>query len=429
MTSDTYTTVFFVPMMLRSTSMLGSERAGPASSSASAGPFPMPEPMSPCRMGTSVRVAKYMNAPTTEEKRLARNELPPTDWLTHSEGIKRFVPGSPEQHAGDKHATDQQREDLLRQRPGRVQPLAAFAGIPGTEHRQPSAAHDEGNQRLMGEGEAQDDDRQCRQRQFPPLEAKPQPQRSPQARRERARHRPFPRKDSRPESGRLRRLAPIGEHQQAHHRGEEHHVLPKRTFDFDFGHLDCRLGLGLFLAPEDEVHGQPHDDAEAHRPDRPRHAQFHPEYPRGHDDGQDIDRRARVEERRGRAESRTARPDTAKERQHRAGTHGENGSGDRGDSVGHGLVRFGPQVTHHRGLVDECADAPGDEQGWDEAEEHMLLRVPFGQFEAFLEGVVKAGHSHRQEEQHQKEADKPGEDLEFAAPGRVDRWRHCRCHS
>ena len=57
------TSVFFVPMTLRMTSMFGSDRAGPASSSASAGPLPMPAPIRPCRIGTSVRVAKYMNAP------------------------------------------------------------------------------------------------------------------------------------------------------------------------------------------------------------------------------------------------------------------------------------------------------------------------------------------------------------------------------
>jgi hypothetical protein len=45
----------------------------------------------------------------------------------------------------------------------------------------------------------------------------------------------------------------------------------------------------------------------------------------------------------------------------------------------------------------------------------VLLRVPFGQFEAFLEGVVEARHPHRQEEEHQEQRGKPGEDLEFAA--------------
>ena len=52
-TSSTYTSVFFVPMTDRMTSMFGSDSAGPASSSASAGPVPMPAPSRPWRMGTS----------------------------------------------------------------------------------------------------------------------------------------------------------------------------------------------------------------------------------------------------------------------------------------------------------------------------------------------------------------------------------------
>jgi hypothetical protein len=37
----------------------------------------MPEPRRPCTMGTSVRVAKYMNAPATDAKKLAKNPVPP----------------------------------------------------------------------------------------------------------------------------------------------------------------------------------------------------------------------------------------------------------------------------------------------------------------------------------------------------------------
>ena len=47
----TKATVFFVPITLRITSMLGRLSAGPASSSASAGPLPMPAPSKPCRIG------------------------------------------------------------------------------------------------------------------------------------------------------------------------------------------------------------------------------------------------------------------------------------------------------------------------------------------------------------------------------------------
>ena len=45
------------------TSMFGKLNAGPASSSAKAGPLPMPAPIRPWRIGTSVSVAKYIKAP------------------------------------------------------------------------------------------------------------------------------------------------------------------------------------------------------------------------------------------------------------------------------------------------------------------------------------------------------------------------------
>ena len=86
-TKATYTAVFLAPIMLRKTSMLGKLNAGPAKRSANAGPLPMPEPINPCNIGTSVNVAKYINAATIEEKKFARNELPPTKASTNLEGI------------------------------------------------------------------------------------------------------------------------------------------------------------------------------------------------------------------------------------------------------------------------------------------------------------------------------------------------------
>ena len=71
--------VFFVPITLRMTSMFGSDSEGPAKSKAKAGPFPMPEDNNPCTIGTSVSVAKYINAPVKLAKKLDNNEFPPTD--------------------------------------------------------------------------------------------------------------------------------------------------------------------------------------------------------------------------------------------------------------------------------------------------------------------------------------------------------------
>ena len=92
-TSKTKTIVFFVPITDLITNMFGSDRAGPAKSSASAGPLPIPLLSNPCRIGTSVNVAKYIKAPATEENKLAPNEFPPTERLIHSDGINPSPPG------------------------------------------------------------------------------------------------------------------------------------------------------------------------------------------------------------------------------------------------------------------------------------------------------------------------------------------------
>ena len=55
----------------------------------------MPLPTSPCTIGTSVSVAKYMNAPETAANRLEATELPPTRLLIHSDGIIPSCPGRP----------------------------------------------------------------------------------------------------------------------------------------------------------------------------------------------------------------------------------------------------------------------------------------------------------------------------------------------
>ena len=55
---DTYAAVFLIPMIFRSTSMLGKLSAGPASSKARLGPLPIPASIKVFKIGTSVRVAK-----------------------------------------------------------------------------------------------------------------------------------------------------------------------------------------------------------------------------------------------------------------------------------------------------------------------------------------------------------------------------------
>jgi hypothetical protein len=46
-------------------------------------------------------------------------------------------------------------------------------------------------------------------------------------------------------------------------------------------------------------------------------------------------------------------------------------------------LAFRAEVLHHRVLADKHADGPGDEKGRDEAQQHMLARIPLGQLEGF----------------------------------------------
>ena len=79
--------VFLVPITPRITNILGRESDGPASNKAKAGPLPIPAEINPCRIGTSVNVAKYIKAPTIEAKKFENNEFPPTRFEIHSFGI------------------------------------------------------------------------------------------------------------------------------------------------------------------------------------------------------------------------------------------------------------------------------------------------------------------------------------------------------
>lgn len=101
-TNDTYVTVFFIPIILFIASILGNESAGPANKRANAGPFPIPLPISPCKIGTSVKVAKYINAPTIEAKKFENKLFPPTRVAIHFDGIIPSFPGLPSKKPATK---------------------------------------------------------------------------------------------------------------------------------------------------------------------------------------------------------------------------------------------------------------------------------------------------------------------------------------
>lgn len=94
-TNKTNVAVFFAPSIELITSIFGSDRAGPESNKASAGPLPIPLPRSACTIGTSVKVAKYINAPTTDANKFENIELPPTNLVIQKLGIIPSFPGRP----------------------------------------------------------------------------------------------------------------------------------------------------------------------------------------------------------------------------------------------------------------------------------------------------------------------------------------------
>src|SRR5512132_1659829 len=98
--------------------MLGSDSAGPASSSARAGPLPMPAPISAWVIGISVSVAKYMKAPA-----MAAKVLPSTAAATQADGINPSSPGWPRSNAGSQNAQEQQRQNQLGEAPGLLEPF------------------------------------------------------------------------------------------------------------------------------------------------------------------------------------------------------------------------------------------------------------------------------------------------------------------
>jgi hypothetical protein len=79
----------------------------------------------------------------------------------------------------------------------------------------------------------------------------------------------------------------------------------------------------------------------------------------------------------------------------RGNTVQEHGAGYGSHRIGDKLGRCRTQVFHHTFLANEDAYRAGDEEGWNEAEQHMLLRVPLHQVERFHDRVVKSGVPHR----------------------------------
>ncbi len=80
--------VFLHPITLAMTSMLGRLKRRTGEQQRERRALAHAGAEEPSRIGTSVSVAKYMNAPATEAKRFAPSALPPTAASTQPEGIR-----------------------------------------------------------------------------------------------------------------------------------------------------------------------------------------------------------------------------------------------------------------------------------------------------------------------------------------------------
>src|SRR5690606_17825609 len=126
---------------------------------------------------------------------------------------------------------------------------------------------------------------------------------------------------------------PVGEDQDGDHDAEEDCRLPQRAAGRRGRERGEPGGLGALLAEEEQVHGDADDDGEYDGADRAGDAELKAEDLGGEDDREGVDRRTGIEKRRGRAESRAQAINAGEERQHGAGTDGEDGAGDGGNAV------------------------------------------------------------------------------------------------
>ena len=274
-----------VPITLRMTSMLGRLKAGPASSSDRAVPLPRPAPINPCRMGTSVRVTQYINAPTTEEKRLAPRELPPTRPLTQLEGIIPSWPGRPSRNpATSTPPIKSGKICLVKSQVARNQ-LSVCPRVVVVSTASATMPAEKAISGSFGKKKRQDQNRGSCQNYFIGLHAKPLYQQHPEADGEEAGQEPFDTINRIPQTNRFFGLSPGRKDQNARHGCKINGILPQRPLHFRFRHVQGGLGLGLFFFSEQQVHDQTDDDAEHNGPHGSRQAELGAEYARCQNDG------------------------------------------------------------------------------------------------------------------------------------------------
>ena len=278
--------------------------------------------------------------------------------------------------------------------------MPRLGGIPGTDNDKTGDPHEKRNLRLSGKQQPAGSRHHRAKGNFPPghLEAKNKHQ--GKGKREHAGQCPFRRREELPDARCITGRSPVGEHQHRDHGGEIQHIVPQRPRGLGIGQMHLGIGFGLLLFSEQNMHHQADHDAEQYRADRPGDAQLRPEHTGRQNDGQHIDRRAGIQKRGCRTDARAHFVDSAEERQHRAGAHGQHRAGNRRHAVGQHLVRPRTKVFHHRRLTDKHGDGTGDEERRHQAQQHMFAGVPARQGQGFDHCGIEPPGSHRQPVDH-----------------------------
>ena len=207
--------------------------------------------------------------------------------------------------------------------------------------------------------------------------------------------------------------APVGEDQDADHRGEKGRRLPERAHRFRHRHFGG-LGALVFLLPAKEPgHEQPDDHGKEDRPDRAGQPDLGSQHIGGEDNRQRVDGRTRIEKGRGRSQPRAHPVNPREERQDGAGTDRQNRPRDGPHTVGNRLRCLRTEVAHDRRLRDKSRDPARDPEGREQTEDDVLPRIPAGQFECLLQRVVKTRPTDRQEVNQAEDGQKACGDLKF----------------
>ena len=90
-------------------------------------------------------------------------------------------------------------------------------------------------------------------------------------------------------------------------------------------------------------------------------------------------------------------------------------AGDRRHAIAGGFRCIRSEVTHHRLLRNKRTDRPRDPERREQAENHMLARIPLGQRQCFLHRPIETRRAERKEIEAGKDCRHQGENRQFFA--------------